>query len=222
MSTGGYYEEGNEGMKKLAKDPLNLIVAGVGGQGNVLLSYLIGKALVGQGYFVSVGDTYGASQRGGSVASHIRISGHTSYGSLIQNGHADVILGLEPAETLRMLGQFGNPNVFTITNTRPVYPSDVTSGRATYPPVDELLKHIERLSATVIVVEATEEAFKLGDPIYANVILIGALIATDILPLDRKSMEPIFLEQFPKEFDANMLAFNRGMELAAQGIRRKA
>jgi len=201
-------------MKKLTKDPLNLIVAGVGGQGNVLMSLLIGRALVNQGYFISVGDTYGASQRGGSVASHVRISEHTCYGSLIPIGNADVILSLEPAETLRMLGQFGNPNVVTITNTRPVYPSDVISGHATYPKIDELLKLIEKLSATVIVVEATDEAFKLGNSIFANVILIGALIGSGALPLDKKSLEPILKENFPKEFDANMAAFNKGMKLA--------
>lgn len=200
-------------MKKLIKEPLNLIVAGVGGQGNVLLSHLIGRALVSQGYFVSIGDTYGASQRGGSVASHVRISGQTCHGSLIPSGRADIILGLEPAETLRMLGQFGNPDVVTITNTRPIYPSDVTSGHATYPNIDELLKLIGKLSARVIVVKATDEAFKLGNPIFANVILMGALIASGVLPLDKKSLEPILRENFPKEFDANRAAFSRGMEL---------
>jgi len=197
-------------MKKLIKEPLNLIVAGVGGQGNVLLSHLIGRALVSQGYFVSIGDTYGASQRGGSVASHVRISGQTCHGALIPSGRADVILGLEPAETLRMLGQFGNPDVVTITNTRPIYPSDVTSGRATYPNIDELLKLIGKLSARVIVVKATDEAFKLGNPIFANVIL---LIAFGVLPLDKKSLEPILRENFPKEFDANRAAFYKGMKL---------
>ncbi len=200
-------------MRKLIKEPLNLIVAGVGGQGNVLLSFLIGRALVSQGYFVSVGDTYGASQRGGSVASHVRISEQTCYGSLIPSGRADIILGLEPAETLRMLGQFGNPGVVTITNTRPIYPSDVTSGRATYPNIDELLKLIGKLSAKVIVVKATDEAFKLGNSIFANVILMGALIASGVLPLDKKSLEPILRENFPKEFDANRAAFSKGMEL---------
>jgi len=201
-------------MKKLSKEPLNMIIAGVGGQGNVLLSFLIGKALVQNGYFVSVGDTYGASQRGGSVASHVRISEHTCYGSLIPSGHADVILSLEPAETLRMLCRFGNPDVVTITNTRPIYSSDVTSGNDVYPKIDELLKLIEKLSAEVIVIKATDEAFKLGNPIFANVILIGALIGSGVLPLDKKSLEPILQENFPKEFDANMAAFNTGMKLA--------
>ena len=205
-------------MKRLAREPLNLIVAGVGGQGNVLLSYLIGKALVRLGYYVSVGDTFGASQRGGSVASHIRISEYTSYGSLIPTGHAHVILGLEPAETLRMLGQFGNTNVFTITNTRPVYPSDVTSGRSAYHPADEILRRIEQLSSRCIVLRATDEAFKLGHPIYANVILIGALIAAGVVPLESVSMESILEEHFPHDLDANLASFHRGMELAREAL----
>lgn len=76
------------------------------------------------------------------------------------------------------------------------------------------MKLIEKLSATVIVIEATDEAFKLGNTIFANVILIGALIGSGVLTLDKRSLEAILRENFPKEFDTNMAAFNEGMELA--------
>ena len=200
--------------KALIKEPFNLIVAGVGGQGNVLMSLLIGRALVREGYFVGVGDTYGASQRGGSVASHIRISKKTQYSSLIPMGHADFILGMEPVETLRMLGQFGNPNVITITNPRPVYPAAVTSGDAEYPDLDKLIETIKKFSARLWIVNATDEAIKMGSPIFANMILVGALIGTGVLPLDRKSVEPVLRERFTGErFDTNMMAFDKGIEL---------
>lgn len=204
-------------MRTLSKDPLNLMIAGVGGQGNVVMSLLIGNALVKQGYCVSVGDTFGASQRGGSVASHIRISDHTHYSSLIPSGHADIIVSLEPVEALRILGQFGNPDIVTITNVRPVYPPAVVSGLATYPDIDELLKAIKKLSARLETVNATDEAIKLGNPIFTNVIMMGALIGSGLLPLDKKSLEPILQEYFPKVFDLNMIAFNKGMELIGKG-----
>ena len=85
-------------MKELAKDPLNLIIGGVGGQGNVLMALLVGRALLNQGLVAGVGDTYGVSQRGGAVASHVRMSKDRSYGPLIPAGHADIILTLEPIE----------------------------------------------------------------------------------------------------------------------------
>jgi len=200
-------------MKTLTKDPLNLIIAGVGGQGNVMISLLIGKAFVRQGYFVTIGETYGASQRSGSVMSHLRISRESQYSPFIPNGRADIILGMEPVETLRILQQFGNSNVITITNSRLVYAVGME-----YPSLDKVAEAIKGLSARLWLIDATAEAAKLGDPVFANMILIGTLIGSGILPLDRESIELSLQESSPKEkLDANMLAFNKGMELVNRG-----
>ena len=84
--------------------------------------------------------------------------------------------------------------------------------------VEEIDPFIERsvmeLAVKLIVIKATDAAIKLGSPIFANVILIGALIGSGVLPLDKKSLEPILRENFPKEFEANIAAFNKGVELA--------
>jgi len=200
-------------MKTLTKDPLNLIIVGVGGQGNVMISLLIGKAFVRQGYFVTIGETYGASQRSGSVMSHLRISRESQYSPFIPNGRADIILGMEPVETLRILQQFGNSDVITITNSRLVYAVGME-----YPSLDKVAEAIKGLSARLWLIDATDEAAKLGDPVFANMILIGTLIGSGILPLDKESLERILRESVPKEkLDANMLAFNKGMELANRG-----
>ena len=87
----------------------------------MLISQLIGKALVKDGHHVTIGETYGASQRGGAVMSHIRISRQEQYGPLIPEGQADVILGSEPVETMRVLAQYGHPEAIVIANSRPVY-----------------------------------------------------------------------------------------------------
>jgi len=200
-------------MKTLTKDPLNLIIAGVGGQGNVMISLLIGKAFVRQGYFVTIGETYGASQRSGSVMSHLRISRESQYSPSIPNGRADIILGMEPVETLRILQQFGNSDVITITNSRLVYAVGME-----YPSLDKVAEAIKGLSARLWLIDATDEAAKLGDPVFANMILIGTLIGSGILPIDRESIELSLQESSPKEkLDANMLAFNKGMELVNRG-----
>jgi indolepyruvate ferredoxin oxidoreductase beta subunit len=198
--------------KTITKDPLNLIITGVGGQGNVVVSLIIGNALVREGYLVTIGETYGASQRGGSVMSHLRISRETQYSPIIPDGHADVILGMEPVETLRILGRFGNPNVVTIINPRPIYSVAVISGEAKYPELNKLLALIRELSAKTWIVNASEEAQKMGNPVLANVILIGALLGSGVFPLSQNPVEHALRENFPKEVKANLAALSKGLK----------
>jgi indolepyruvate ferredoxin oxidoreductase beta subunit len=200
------------------KDPLNVIVTGVGGQGNVLISQLMGSALVRAGYHVTIGETYGASQRGGAVMSHLRISRQAHYGPLIPYGQADVILGLEPVETLRVLGQYGNPGVMVVTNSRPVYPLAVAVGIAHYPSVEEIVKALEELSRRAWMINATDIALDLGASILANIVMAGALVGADVLPLAAQEFELQLEESLPADkLDLNLKAFRRGLaELKAR------
>ena len=194
------------------KDPLNVIVTGVGGQGNVLVSQFMGRALVRAGYHVTIGETYGASQRGGAVMSHLRISRQAQYGPLIPAGQADVILGLEPVETLRVLAQYGNPAVIVITNSRPVYPLSVAIGAARYPTVDEIMTALEELSSSAWLINATDIAVELGAPILANVVMVGALVGAGLLPVGSEEIELEFQESLPGDrLELNLKAFRRGL-----------
>jgi len=193
-------------------DPLNVIVTGVGGQGNVLISQLMGRALVRAGYHVTIGETYGASQRGGAVMSHLRASRQAQYGPLIPQGQADVILGLEPVETLRVLGQYGNPGVTVITNSRPVYPLAVAIGTAHYPSVEEIVKALEELSSSAWLINATDIAIDMGAPILANIIMVGALVGAGVLPLAAGEFELELRESLPADrLDLNLKAFRLGL-----------
>jgi len=197
-------------MTALTKEPFNLIVAGVGGQGNVLLSAFVGLALVNEGFRVTVADTFGVSQRGGSVTSHIKISKTASCSSVTLAGKADVILGMEPVETLRALGEFGNPEVVVIVNPRPVHPA----GGIPYPDLDAVKQAIAGLSARVAFINATEEALKMGDPMFANIILLGALMGANLLPMESGAMLPVLKERFTGAmYDKNIEAFTRGIDL---------
>ncbi|MBU2645575.1 2-oxoacid:acceptor oxidoreductase family protein [bacterium] len=200
-------------MKELIKDPFSLIVIGVAGQGNVVTSYLICNALVNEGYQVTFGQSYPAQQRGGSVINYIRISKEGPASPIIPRGRADVIVSMEPVEAMRMLNQYGNPQVVTMVNPRPIQALNSTSLGNKYPSVDKLMGNIKALSAKTWVVDATEEARKLGNPIMANVVLVGALVGTGVLPLDRKALEPVLLERFGKAIDINMQALDKGFEL---------
>jgi len=194
------------------KDPLNVIVTGVGGQGNVLIAQLIGRALVRAGYHVTIGETYGASQRGGAVMSHLRISRDTQYGPLIPEGEAHVILGLEPIETLRVLAQYGNPDVTVIANSRPVHPLAVTTGTAEYPAREQVIKTLEQLSSRAWLLDATDIALGLGAGILANIVMLGALVGSGALPVGLQAFEPELRESLPTDkLDLNLKAFQRGI-----------
>jgi len=203
-------------MKELAKDPLSLIVIGVAGQGNVVTSFLICNALVNEGYRVTFGQSYPAQQRGGSVINYIRISKDVQASPIIPEGRADVIVAMEPVEAMRMLNQYGNPDVITMVNPRPIQAIDTAGMGTRYPSVGKVMDDIATLSGKTWVVNATDEAQKMGNPIMANVILVGALVGAGVLPLDREAMVPALEERFPKALDINMAALDRGIELVSQ------
>ncbi len=191
---------------------LNLIIAGVGGQGNVLASQIIGHAAVSNGYHVTIGETFGLSQRGGPVLSHIRISDKKEgIGPLIPPHMADVIVGIEPLESLRVLKEFGHFDTITITNARPIYPVNVIAGDAKYPSPEEIKSILEKVCKEVYWMEATEMAIQLGDPIFLNVIMLGALCSLPIVPIFQSDLLKVIKVILPaSKLHLNEKAFEIG------------
>jgi len=111
--------------------PVNLVFTGVGGQGNVIAAKLAGSALLAAGFEVAVGDVFGLSQRGGSVASHVRFHRGAPLPPLIPPGRADFVVGFEPLEALRVLCQLGGPHTGVLTSTGDVPPTGVLMGTST-------------------------------------------------------------------------------------------
>lgn len=195
----------------LAKDPFNVIIGGVGGQGNVLASQILGQMLVTRGYVITIGETYGASQRGGAVMSHLRLSEKNQFSPLIPEGRCDLLVSLEPVEALRILEPYGHSGVMTLINTRPIFPMDVISGNATYPEISEVIAKIQSLSRKTWSINATEIALDMGDPIFSNMAMLGALSATNTLPVDRQGFEETIKELLPlHKLSDNLKAFDHG------------
>jgi indolepyruvate ferredoxin oxidoreductase beta subunit len=198
----------------LDKDPVNLIITGVGGQGNVLASQIVASAGIKEGLFVTVGETYGASQRGGSVMSHVRFSAKTQCGPLISEGQADIVVGMEPVETLRVMAEFGNPQTKVILSPRPIYPPWVLAGQATYPPIEEILQKLGDLAEKVDVVRTGDDG---GKPAPANILMMGALAASGLLPISIESYEEAMREiMAPKDLETNLEAFGKGVQAVAR------
>lgn len=201
----------------IREDPLNLVICGVGGQGNILLSRLIGRSLLSKGYFVAIGETLGVAQRGGAVMSNVRISEKIPFGPLIPEGKAHIILSLEPLETLRMLIRYGNQKVSTITNFNPLFPVSVLSRKDQYPDYDALKKAIIELSELAWFLDATDMGLKLGAPIVANVIMLGALVGLNLIPLTKEDIETEMMASFPRDrVELNLKALNMGINLVAR------
>ena len=196
---------------------VNVIIAGVGGQGNVVASEILATALARAGYRVSVGETFGASQRGGSVMSHVRAARDATPGPLIPKGLADIVLGFEPLETLRLLAEYGRETTRVVVNPRPVYPLAVQQGQATYPEPAELLTKLAGLAAEVLAVDATGLARQAGDVRAQNLAMVGGLVGAGWLPLDADAVERVLAERFSDEvLRLNLDAFRRGLDEVRQ------
>lgn len=199
------------------KDPYNIIITGVGGQGNVMASRVLANMLVRMGCQVTIGETFGMSQRGGSVMSHIRVSATTVRSPQIPRGRADLIVAIEPVEALRVLADYGNPEVKVLVNMRPIYPVGVITGEAEYPAPDKIREAVTSLSAAAYFLDATGEAVKLGNPILGNIVMIGAVVGIGELPVNREVFEEVIREGMPaSRIEANFRALAIGMAAVAQ------
>jgi indolepyruvate ferredoxin oxidoreductase beta subunit len=193
-------------------DPYNVIITGVGGQGNVMASRIVGNMLSRKGLSVTIGETFGASQRGGSVMSHLRISTRYSWSPQIPNGKCHLIISLEPTEAMRVLATYGNPNVKVLCNTRPIHAIGVISGEQQYPDLDEITAWVAELSEASWFLDATEKAMELGNPILGNIMMIGAVAGIGVLPLYRKDFEAAIAENLSADKqELNLKAYDLGV-----------
>ena len=120
-------------------------------------------------------------------------------------------MSLEPVEALRILEPYGYPGVMTLINTRPIFPMDVISGNATYPEISKVIEKIKALSRKTWSINATEIALQMGDPIFSNMAMLGALSATNTLPVDRQGFEETIKELLPlHKLSENLKAFDEG------------
>ena len=203
----------------LPADPYNLVITGVGGQGNVMASRTLARMLVKQGFRVTIGETFGMSQRGGSVMSHLRVSADRSWSPQIPRGRAHAVIALEPLEAIRVLRTFGNPQVKVFANTRAVYPVGVIAGELSYPGPEVLSALLASLSGAAWIIDATEEAVALGNPLLANIVMLGAYAEAGDLPAGRAVFAEVARETLgPDKAALNLRAFDCGAsQMRARG-----
>jgi len=192
-------------------EELNILIAGVGGQGNLLASEIISWASVKQGFKIHVADIFGAAQRGGAVTSHIRL-GKEVYNPVMPQCSAHILLGFEPVECLRA-ASFLRPDCTAIVNTRIIVPSSVSLGQASYPTLDQITTLLQGLVRKIVMLDAASLALRAGDALMINIVMVGALAGTKATPIRKETFTEAIKNLVPKGTEENNLkAFNLGFE----------
>ena len=184
----------------------SIMIVGVGGQGTLLASRILGNTLIGAGYDVKVSEVHGMSQRGGSVTTYVRF-GEKVWSPIIEKGGADIILSFELLEALRALPYLKRDGQI-IVNAQQIDPMPVITGVAEYPKgIEEALREHARLTA----VDALALAREAGSIKAVNVVLIGLLARNTSIPREQWE-ETLRTTVPPKSLDINMKAFELGYQ----------
>jgi indolepyruvate ferredoxin oxidoreductase beta subunit len=191
------------------RDPYSILVAGVGGQGNLVCGRIIAEAAVLQGLKPVVGNTFGASRRGGSVMTHIRI-GKQDWGPLIPKGEVDVLLGFEPVEALRAAVKYAGERTVTIVSKMTIPPSNVTSGDLRYPAISDITKGLESICRSVHILDTEQVLEDMGSTRVLNSFMIGTLSSIEDVPLDSKNLRKAISNVLESEKD--LAAFHEGVK----------
>jgi indolepyruvate ferredoxin oxidoreductase beta subunit len=195
-------------------DSIRLIIVAVGGQGNLLASKVLGEAALLADVPVRMSEIHGMAQRGGVVESAIVFGDAQSM--LISDAEADVLLGFEPCETLRALNKC-NPGTVVITNTAPLPPFTVAIGKGTYPDLTQLQDLIRAKTRRLVAFDGLALARAAGSPMALNMVLLGALIQTGILPIAANHIKQAIATKTKSSFvDINQKAFDLGFEAAGK------
>ena len=183
----------------------NILIVGVGGQGTLLASKLMGKAFLEQGFDVKVSEVHGMSQRGGSVVTYVRY-GDKVYSSLVEKGEADIIISFEQLEAARWL-PYLKPGGVLITSTQRIDPMPVIMGSAVYP--EDILPSIEAKGVKVVAVDAMDLAVQAGSAKAVNMVLLG--VAARFLGLEKELWPDVIRSTVPpKTVTSNEKAFELG------------
>jgi len=192
----------------------DLLITGVGGQGNILASDIIGEAALSAGYDVKKTDTLGMAQRGGSVISHLRIAEHVN-SPLIRQGDVDILLAFEKLEAARWI-QFLKPGAVTIINNHALPPLSVNVGNETYPEDQQIMDILAQKKARVYFVDGTQKVIKLGNIRTLNIFMLGCL--SRFLPVDMEVWKESIAQHLPEKLvDINVTAFESGRKEIPHG-----
>jgi len=191
---------------------VNIQLAGVGGQGVLLISNIIGWACVKAGQNVLSSEIHGMAQRGGVVLSTVRIG--EVYSPMIADGEADALLAFEPIEAARATEVVSKRTVI-IVNTSPIVPFTVGTWGQKYPPIEDVLKGLTTVAKKVVAFDAEALAKEAGNKVATNIVMLGALMGREIIPVPVDIIKETITLKVPKKaVELNLKAFELGYTAA--------
>ncbi len=196
---------------------VNVAIAGVGGQGVLTLAEILAKAALAANYNVRVGEIHGMAQRGGHVVCTVRI-GDDARGPIVDPGSAHLLVGFEPIETLREIHIVAADGC-VLMSSHVQYPVAVSMGKAEYPPHEEITKSMEKFTSCILEIDAMELARQAGSAMALNMVMLGGILGTGVIPIDKATVVEVVRSAFPKKYEStNIKAFELGMS-AVQALK---
>lgn len=189
----------------------NIYICGVGGQGIIKTSIVMGEAAMKMGKPVVMSEIHGMAQRGGVVSTELKI-GH-SRSPIIGGGEADLILAFEPLEALRSIDKVGE-NGCVVTNTTPIMPFNISASKNPYPNINFILRELESKSSKLYALNALDIAKEAGHILSLNMVMLGGAAAVPNFPVERTLLKKSMEDNLPqKSLEINYKAFNKGFDI---------
>ncbi|MCK4240372.1 MAG: indolepyruvate oxidoreductase subunit beta [Candidatus Atribacteria bacterium] len=202
------FQESDRGEKM--KNIYKIHFIGVGGQGTIKASTIVGEAAMKKGLNVVISEVHGMAQRGGTVVTELKIG--EVHSPLIEEGAADLLIAFEPTEALRSLNKI-NRESFVIVNSAPIVPFTVSLGISEYPELSLVFEELKVKIKNLIVIDAQKIAKEAGDIISENMVLLGAAVAIPNFPVNKDLIIQSMKENLPhKSIETNLKAFERGFK----------
>ncbi|NLE07765.1 MAG: indolepyruvate oxidoreductase subunit beta [Dehalococcoidales bacterium] len=196
----------------------NVVIAGVGGQGVILISELLGNAAVAEGINVRGSEVLGMAVRGGSVSSTIRL-GDEALAPLAPAGKTNILVGMEPSEALRNINNVSESTT-VILNTEKVVPFTVSSLGSTYPELETILEKLGAATGNIMQINAAKLAVEAGSQQSANVVMLGALFGQGDLPIKIETVKEQIQNRFSAKLaEVNLKAFDLGYEACRKAMK---
>src|SRR5665648_1020923 len=203
-------KESDRGEKMKNKNIYKIHLIGIGGQGTVKASTIVGEAAMKKGLNVVMSEVHGMAQRGGTVVTELKIGEAQS--PLIEEGAADLLIAFEPTEALRSFDKI-NSESFVIVNSSPVVPFTVSLGISEYPELSSVFEELKTKIKNLLIIDAQKIAKEAGSIISGNMVLLGAAVAIPNFPVDKKLIIQSIKENLPpKSVEMNLKAFELGFK----------
>lgn len=193
-------------------NPYNIYICGVGGQGIIKTSIVIGEAAMKSDLGVVMSEIHGMSQRGGVVSTELKIGNSRS--PIIEDGSADILIAFEPMEALRAVSK-ASKDTYVIVNTSPIMPFNIQGSEIPYPDVSSILEELQSKVKRVFAMDAEKIAKNAGHVLSLNMVMLGGATAVSGFPIEKKVILESMMENLPeKSIPINMRAFEDGFKFA--------